>query len=166
MAKMKRDNTWEKKIKKIIREKEKELKAVIGERESKRVEETNIVNRIEAVVEARSHSIIDLIKSNEKLGIESTPHFISRPHGPHESTAKKDGLSPVRKKKDKYPHVYEFELVMPKLSNVLAVNLLFRIEIRRRLVENKNPEMSLFLRGYHKYLDTQLDQKGFLEMPY
>ena len=109
---------------------------------------------------------MDLVKSNEKLGINSGPTFVSRPHGQLKPTGKKDELCPVRDKKDKYPHVYEYELVMPKLSDVLAVNLLFRIEIRRRIIEGNNPEMSLFFRAYHKYLDTQLDQKGFLELPY
>ncbi len=166
MTKIKNDKNWEKEIKKIIREKETELKAVIDERDSKRNEELDIVSSIEEVVEARSRNIIDMVNSNEKLGISPAPHFELRPHGQPKSAAKKDDLNPVRIKKDKYPHVYEYELVMPKLSDVLAVNLLFRIEIRRRLRDNKEPEFSLVLRAYHKYLDTQLDQKGFLELPY
>jgi len=166
MSRITNDKNWEKEIKKIIREKEKELTAVIGERESKQAEEKKIVNSIEAVVEARGRRIIDLIKSNEKLGIASAPVFELRPHGSSKSASGKEGLSTIKYKKDKYPHVYEYELVMPKLSDVLAVNLLFRIDIRRRVLEGNKFEMSLFLRAYHKYPDNQLDQKGFLEIPY
>ena len=167
MAGIKPDSGWEKELKEIIASKEAELTGIILENKKKKENEQDIINSVEKVIESRVESTLGLIKPREELGIASSPRLEKRPYGTPEITGKTDDLNLPVAEKDKYPHLYEYEMVMPELTDVAAVDLLFRIEIRAEKIRGENePRMSVFLRAYHKYSDTLLDQKGYLELPY
>jgi len=167
MAKIGPDNGWEKELKKIIGSKEAELsKIILGNRKRKETE-LDVVASIEKVIEERVRNIITLIKPREEIGIATPPRFEKRPYRQPEPTGTGDDLSLPSRLKDRYPHLYEYEMIMPELADVVAANLLFRIEVRGEKKRGEEiPKMSVFLRAYHKYSDTRLDQKGNLELPY
>ena len=160
------DKAWEKELMKIINEQEKELKGLIQKRKLGEEREAEIVREIEDIVEDRIKQFIDLIKPSEELRIGSAPVMERRPHEPVIEPAGTNCLTPPMDKKDNYPHTSEIEIVMPKLTDVAAVNLLFRTEIHRdRIPDAMEPNFKAILNIYHKYSDSRMEGKGQLELP-
>lgn len=161
------DGSWEKNLKAAMVNKEKELRALIEKRNEKRREELRIVRSIEDVVTARLNTFIDMFEADEELGMPSSPSIETTPYTPPEPTGGEDELNISRRDISRYPHNYDVELVMPELTDVTAANLLFRTEIRSQRKRGvKEPVMTVFLRAYHKYSESKLDQKNNLRLPY
>ncbi len=169
MSKVSPDKKWEKELKSLIDTQVKDLTSLIDKKEKKIKEEMDIINSIQDVVIARLETVKKMITPDKKLGPKSDPTIDIRPHKPPEEKSEQ-GTGFINKpiiKPDGYPREYEIEMVMPALNDVTEVNLLFRTIIRSQKIRNQDdPKLTLFLRAYHKYPESQLDQKGFLEMPY
>ncbi len=166
MAVKKTDTDWEKELMTIINEQEKELKSLIRKRKLGEEREAKMVGEIEEMIEDRTRQFIELIKPSEELRIASAPMMERRPHEAEIDPVGTSCLTPPMERKENYPHTYELEIVMPEMTDVAAVNLLFRTEI---LLE-KEPETNegyfkAILNIYHKYSDSRIEEKGSLEMP-
>lgn len=160
------DKAWEKKLMKIINEQEKELKGLIQKRKLGEEREAEMVSGIENIVEDRIKQFMDLIKPSEELRIGSAPVMERRPHEPAIEPAGTNCLTLPMEKKDNYPHISEIEIVMPKLTDVAAVNLLFRTEIHlAKKLDTNERNFKAVMNIYHKYSDSRMEGKGHLELP-
>jgi len=166
MAVKKTDEGWEKELMKIINEQEKELKSLIRKRKLGEEREAEMVGVIEEIIEDRGRQFMDLIKPSEELRIASAPVMEKRPHEAVIAPAGTNCLTPPMEKKDNYPHTYDIEIVMPEMTDVAAVNLLFRTEIHlEREPETNEGYFKAILKIYHKYSDSRVEVKVSLELP-
>ncbi len=165
MAGANKGETFEKELKKLIDEKEKELAKVIGHRMERRDEELRIIGTVEDIIEKRCALVTKSLMSKGEPGTYGSPMVERRPHTFLEHSPRGDDLNPSRSQMERYPHIYEIELMMPRFAEIASVNLLFRSEFNVRSetdMEIEGPE--LCLRTYHKYPDAKLEQKAILEI--